>query len=35
MKLKNFNTQKIHFLKVELEIKNKEKFFKRILEIYD
>ena len=35
MKLKNFNTQKIHFLKVELVIKNKEKFFKRILEIYD
>ena len=35
MKLKNFNTQKIHFLKVELVIKHKEKFFKRILEIYD
>ena len=35
MKLKYFNTQKIHFLKVELEIKNKEKFFKRILKIYD
>ena len=35
MKLKNFNTKKIHFLKVELEIKNKEKFFKRILKIYD
>ena len=34
-KIKNFNKDELKYLKVYLEIEKKEKFIKRITELYD
>ena len=34
-KIKNFNEPEIQYLEVSLEIKQKEKFIKKIIQLYD